>query len=388
MTAGGGRRGRERWLKLALAAIATFSFLLLLELLGWALGIPLRADDHHAKWRHRMHECRFGRGHVEQACDPGVLETPPGTLPIAILGGSTVEGYPFGTHDNFPRLLGEVLESRRPNEYRVHNLGRSCKESSYVRACAERAMQGNLEILIVYAGHNDFGTLMVERPRMELLFASFPWLIDLEGWLSRRHSFALWVSLAARLAPPAKEWHRLTEPEFTRRRDWVLERYTENLEAVLEGARERGIPVILVTLVSNLYEFPFRREQWSEVASLEIDAHLRSWQRAYLEGIELDGRGRRSEALSSFKRARDELMKSRAPSVLNQRLRDLAAERPGVSLVDFEVILDEIGLEEGIGCTFFGAETWCDQFHPNPRTSRMIAEALAEAVLGLRRAPA
>jgi hypothetical protein len=106
-------------------------------------------------------------------------------------------------------------------------------------------------------------------------------------------------------------------------------------------------------------------------------------------------------------------MKSRAPSELNDTLRELAAGNDHVHLVDFERILDRVGVEEGIGCNFFGVgdfserelgqgkrgkdeggtdelakgegdEPWCDQFHPNPRAQRMIAEALLPALLSLR----
>jgi len=55
-----------------------------------------------------------------------------------------------------------------------------------------------------------------------------------------------------------------------------------------------------------------------------------------------------------------------------------------MNLVDFETELDEAGLEEGIGCNFFGSEEYCDGVHPNPRTTRLIAEAIARRIAEIR----
>jgi lysophospholipase L1-like esterase len=375
------------WLSnLSLGLGTTVGLLLLLEAAGFVAGIPPRSDDFDAMWRHRMHDCRYGRGHVEQSCSPSRVKAPEESVLVAVFGGSSVEGYPFGTRENFPRFLQDELGSAHPDRYVVRNLGRSCKESGYVRACMERAIDADPDVVVIYAGHNDFGALMVERPGLELLFSSHPWLVDVEGWRGESRGYALLISLAARLAPSQPGWHRLADGDFERTRRFVIERYVENLRFMLELAAERETPVILVTVVSNLYEFPFPREEWDEVADLEIDERMVAWHAEYQAGIELDRSGRYAEALAHFKEARDVFMKSRAPSALNREIRDLSAAYPHVLLVDFERQLEAVGAEEGIGCNFFGADSWCDQFHPNPRTARLLARALAETILGLPQA--
>ena len=80
-------------------------------------------------------------------------------------------------------------------------------------------------------------------------------------------------------------------------------------------------------------------------------------------------------AYASFSTARDYFMRGRAPSVLNARVREIAAEHAHVALVDFEKQLSTLA-SQGIGCNFFGDETYCDQFHPNDQTHRMIAGAV------------
>jgi hypothetical protein len=135
---------------------------------------------------------------------------------------------------------------------------------------------------------------------------------------------------------------------------------------------------------------------------------METWWSHYSAGMEHWKAKRTEQALTAFVEARDHFLKSRAPSQLNEGLRAVAAAHEHVHLVDFERILHGVGVEEGIGCNFFGAgdfsgrelgrgkrgmdpnvtpegdDPWCDQFHPNPRTQKMIAEALLPAVLSLR----
>ena len=89
------------------------------------------------------------------------------------------------------------------------------------------------------------------------------------------------------------------------------------------------------------------------------------------------GRRERGPPLAEFAAARDIFMRGRAPSLHNARVRELAAAHGHVALVDFERLL-HARAPEGIGCNFFGDETYCDQFHPNAKTHRMIAASLLE----------
>jgi hypothetical protein len=102
---------------------------------------------------------------------------------------------------------------------------------------------------------------------------------------------------------------------------------------------------------------------------------------AYAEGIRRIRDGRPGEALAAFERARDGFYPDgRAAGVLNEAIRELAG-RDGVGLVDFERELDTMGRREPIGCNFFGSDAYCDGVHPNPRTNRLIGDAIARAIL-------
>jgi hypothetical protein len=169
----------------------------------------------------------------------------------------------------------------------------------------------------------------------------------------------------------------------------ILDAYTSNLTKIIVLARDRGAEVILVTVGSNLHEFPLRKDGW-ERALRQVQrqgAEASSWLSHFAEGIRLFQAERFDEALEQFKLARNEDPQSRAPGLLNPRIRELARAHDHVHLVDFEAQLDRLGAREGIGCNFFGTEEYCDGVHPNPRTNHPMGEAVARKIIQLREDP-
>ncbi len=157
----------------------------------------------------------------------------------------------------------------------------------------------------------------------------------------------------------------------------VLEAYTRNLTSIIEAAAGSDAQIILSTIVSNLYEFPVKRDEWDSSPLFDPDERpdLIPWAERYREGIAMHRTGDFDGALSAFSAARDRFMRGRAPAMLNERIRELASRHEHVELVDFERRL-HARARMGIGCNFFGDESYCDQFHPNARTQEMIARAL------------
>jgi hypothetical protein len=177
------------------------------------------------------------------------------------------------------------------------------------------------------------------------------------------------------------------DPQFVQARRVILGQFTSDIRSVLDLAARHHAEVIVVTIVSNLLEYPIRKEKWDgprDPASATGSRRER-WSAHFWAGVDRFRAGRFDDALVELKQARDERPFGRAPTELNERLRELVRGRSHVHLVDFEKELERIGQTEGIGCAFFGDETYCDQFHPNTRTQRLIAEAVFPVVEELRR---
>ena len=122
---------------------------------------------------------------------------------------------------------------------------------------------------------------------------------------------------------------RLPDPDWGIARQIALDEYEENLRTVIDGAADLEISVILVTMVSNLHEFPEKQENWpANILNprTPFPEQVQQWLRHFKAGIELFEAEDRARALREFKLARDEFMGGRAPSALNQRIRAFADE--------------------------------------------------------------
>jgi lysophospholipase L1-like esterase len=379
-------KARERAALVLMVVLSPLVFLALTEVAAHLVGVKPLAEDQRYRERVRHRSCRFNPEHARISCKADQFSTSRDKIVIA-LGGSSVQGYPLKETIAFSRQLDSMLGGAYPGEYAVFNRGRMCKDSIYVRECARNALRAEPDYLVVYAGHNDFANWGHKNPGRRIFLEENAWIYELELQLSRSRSFSAL----------ARSWRRLSsswvrgeaEPSVEHRersRRLILDKFEANLSALIELAGAGGTDVILVTVVSNLHEFPIRRERWSSSSGRESATAVQPahWTESYWRGVDLFEGGRFAEALEAFKEARDQHEGGRAPTELNERIRLLSEHYDHVHLVDFEQQLDRLGVREGIGCNFFGSESYCDQFHPNTRTQGLIAEAIFRKLEALR----
>ena len=367
---------RERAAAALLALLAPLLFWGCLEVGARVAGVkPLADDERYAAYTAQRH-CQFGWRAAETACAARHFEHGAKQL-LVTLGGSSVFGYPAG-NPSFAPKLERMLKRAAPGRWRVVNRGFACKDSHFVRNCGLRALEAGADVLVIYAGHNDFANYGVWNPSRALWLERNAWIYDLEVKLAHSRAFSALIGLLRR-GEAAPQWFppQPDGEQIARAQEIVRQAYVEHVEALLQAAAERGTRVILSTVVSNLYEYPVKRADWD--SSPLFDANERPdlvpWAEHYRAGIALHRAGKFEAALERFADARDFFMRGRAPRLLNAQVRALAAAHPHVELVDFEKQL-HAKAAEGIGCNFFGAETWCDQFHPNARTHQLIARAV------------
>lgn len=375
-------RLRERLARLLLLLLAPIALLVVLEAIAWAAGFRPLADDEAFRARQFIFRCRWGRQALERRCSE--TWSARGRRSIFVYGGSSVVVRPARL--SLTVFLQRRLDAERPGVYAVRNLALPCRDSFSIRQCADRSFDEDPDLIVVYSGHNDFGGYMVQWPRARMLMARFPELIELRGALGHTRLFSL-LSSASRTSLEPPDPLSLPDAPFDLEETQrvVLDAYRKNLSHVADLARERGIPLVLVTVVSNLSEWPFARDRWDAVLERVEQGDAPRWLAFYAQGITFSRRGDERRALAAFKQSRDLLYPSgRASGALNDLLRSLAGERNGVHLVDFERELDRIGARQGIGCEFFEANPPpCDHVHPNLRTNRMLGDAVARAILAI-----
>jgi lysophospholipase L1-like esterase len=371
-----------------LAVGVPLAFLGLVEGALWLAGVaPLAGDARYvAAARHRS--CQFAFRDAERRCRlPEPSSQLPGRL-VVVLGGSSVVGYQ-APGAAFPGVLQRLLDAAHPGEYRVVNLGRLCKDSIYVRDCAARVLTARPDVLVVYAGHNDYANWGLRQPARKIFLEENAWIYEIEEAASRTRLFSMLAGLVGdRRAGLAAAPPPIADEDLERAEQIVLDEFTGNVTGIAALARQHGAALLVVTVVSNLHEYPYASGDWDRVPipHASAGARQRRWHEAFSRGIEAFRAGRHAAALEAFAGARDLSTDGRAHGRLNERIRALGRGPHRVRVVDFERRLHALGAAEGIGCNFFGGEGWCDQFHPNARTHALIARAVFEEIEALRRA--
>jgi tetratricopeptide (TPR) repeat protein len=319
----------------------------------------------------------------------------PSVLRIAVVGGSVARGIPvpeFGFVSQLKALLPSLARFR---SVQVVNRGRQAKASRWARRAGAHALSiGDLDALVVLTAHNEFLNRSGENSA-------------LKGWIWRgmlHSAFIRLVLLQVEGVRPALP-ERLHAVE--RGSPWWqarLEDYRRNLTELVREARQRGVPVLLLTAPINLVDWPpvHHRLAWDH-ADPEYDAHVaelealvaggefdaaermaRSWRQefgedamfTFLEGRVAYGRGDLESARRSLIRAADmDPYPWRVLSEQNAFIRELARE-DGVRLVDIEAVFARWAPGGLVGFNLVS-----DNVHPTPLGAALIA---LEVATGLR----
>ena len=265
---------------------------------------------------------------------------------VFALGASTLLGFPNPAYTSFPNFLQQMLADAYPaRQIEVVNCGVTAINSFVVREFVEEVVEHEPDLVLIYAGHNEFvGPYGAATPFVRL---SGNWyFIQLQMFLQRTKTYYLLDSLlhyvvaALRPAAPAEsfgvhlvqreiyledEAHRRTEAHYQR-----------NMAEIVEVLREREVPVALCTLVSNLAGFYPLRSQGSVPSDAVPADHPQHAALHFDAGLAHQAAGDSAQALAAFVRARDlDGIHLRACSPFNRTIRTLAAES-GAILIDVE----------------------------------------------------
>lgn len=347
-------------------------------------------------------------------------DKPPGSYRVFVLGESAAYGDPqpdFG----LPRMIEALLRARWPGtRFEVVNAAMTAINSHVILPIARDCARANGDLWVIYMGNNEvvgpFGSGTVfgrQAPPLPVVRASLA--------LRRTRIGQLLTDLPqfgkGRKAA-STEWQgmRMFQQHQVRPDDprmaTVYAHFERNLADILDIGRDRGIKMVVSTVVSNLKDCapfasvnrpgltPAQTAEWSrfyqagveaEQADKPADAIAAFRQAEPIDGQYADlqfrwGRcclalGDAAEARRRFALARDaDALRFRADSRINDIIRQIARnrDREGIRLVDAE---EELAHQSPHGLP--GQELLYEHVHLNFEGNYRLARAIAEQVSNL-----
>ncbi len=324
----------RKWVFRLLLALPS---LLLLTLVGaffvraWQVR-SVDADQLLRRVEHELSEKRGEKSKLTKEDGKSGIRTPwGGFTPLEGKAGEPVV-YAFGGSSlvypgdwNFPSYLEKVARQEGAPIHMV-NLGYEGYSSISVRDAVEIAITHRPpDLVLIYTGHNDYTTLywnhlfkndlyLVKGSPVLRLFSRLAYAIG--SSLRNRQGdvvpFTYGVYVSTVLEPLAFKVAERTlgllshfSGLFARANKLVLKHYQENMDGILSLCRERKVPVLLVTPVSNLHVPPIGLG--GEAAALHARGLAAD---TYEERILLLSRARDADLFSGMIRAKSSLLET------------------------------------------------------------------------------
>lgn len=350
------------------------------ELILGLIGVkPLSQDAGTSMWDSfalELNQCVFDEKEVERLCSPRHDLRKDDYVMIDAFGGSSLVWSADPGEPSFIDLTNQKLENDGV-KIRLINYGSSCKDSEFIKDCAQAIKPYSSGPLFIYSGHNDFcnlGYVSTERGiflRRTQVPQKIAFFLQDQSRLYTLVSKALrWVSFGeSRVA-------NLRVDELKEAEKKVISFYIENLKSIIEENKKTNTQIILATVVSNIHDIapmhnfkPKPALASAGVQSLELFDMAQNYFH----------QGEYQIAFDHFKKARDlDPMGYRATSALNKSIRQLASHYDHVKLIDIEKFFKQEFITQGWGCNLFGSDLYCDHVHPNLLAKKKMASYIAE----------
>jgi len=293
---------------------------------------------------------------------------------VVVLGESSAEGFPYSPMGSFARYVRRRLELIYPNTpIEVINLGMTGINSYTLLDLLPGVLNQKPDLILIYAGHNEYyGALGVGSVQS---FGSSRTLVRLMMRLNDfritqlvRNSMNWVLSLlsSGQNTPSGTLMSRIAKDKYILLNSKVfnegLQQFKENMTDILKLIKDKGVPVILGRLVSNLkHQKPF------------ISAMTPGYQTAdqAYEEAEIELRNNHfTEADSLFTLAKDlDALRFRAPEEMNKIIEDLGLEFRD-AVVPIDSIFDSAS-PDGI----VGDNLLVDHLHPNVTGYQLMGKA-------------
>ncbi len=302
------------------------------------------------------------------------------TFRVFVLGGSSAEGYPYTPLGSFSRYIRKRLELVYPDTHiEVVNVSMTAVNSYTILDLIPGVLEQKPDLILIYAGHNEFyGALGVgsmetvgsSRVLAKLLLYlddfkitqlvrnSIHWISSLFSSADEEKSSGTLMSRMAK-----NKYILLNSDKFKS----GLEQFSENLSQILTLIKDKGVPVILGRLVSNLKDQkPF--------ISINTPGYGTAEQ-IYKEAQAELNNNNNAAADSLFKLAKDlDALRFRAPEKMNDIIDKLGKEfNAGIAPIDS--LFDSKSPDKIVGSNLI-----VDHLHPNIKGYQLMGEAFYDVM--------
>lgn len=347
---------------------------------------------------------------------------------VFCLGGSTVQGEPFGIETAFPAWLEIALRTAAPGRpFKVVNCGGVSYASYRLVPILEEVLQYQPDLVVVYEGHNEF----LEQREYAPIERRGDYINGLLALASRARSFVLAREIVLRARGGSREMGRrrpMLPSEVEALLDYqggleayqrdddlrrgVIAHYRQSLRRMIEIAKAAKVDLILVNPVSNFADCPpfksehranltpAEKEEWNALHE-SANQSLRLGPPGVPKAIERLERacqldplhagafynlakcweriGEYAKARAAYLRAKDlDVCPLRILQPMNDAVLD-AARETNTPVVDAQRLFEEISAH-GI----VGAEWLVDHVHPNFAGHQLLADAIATKVVEIK----
>jgi len=421
---------RHRRLFMLILAMFPVLFFIVLELLlrvtGYGKDIPVfvtfEANPQYYAVNPELGTRYFPETGVKPAVaytDVMLKEKPRDAFRIFVLGGSTAAGYPYHYNGSISAILRAILAENYPDRtIEIVNLAMPAVSSYTVRDIALQLGRFAPDLLLIYAGHNEFyGGLGVGSTES---LGNSRFLVNLYLQLSRLKVFQLLQTEINDL----KGIFRGKEKSEARRSGTLMAQmaqkrtipydsklfkkagkiFHDNIADVIEFANQRQIPVLIATIASNVRDQPpfvdvfasqTDKNRWKTrldlaqmaFASQKLDEAERLVQSCialdslpasqyFLLGKIHEAAGDTAAAYRAFYRAKDfDGLRFRAAEAINNKIRELSQQQ-NVFLTPVKRVF-----EHHSAGGIIGKSLMLEHLHPNLSGYMLMAKTFAEKIL-------
>ena len=327
-------------------------------------------------------------------------EKPANGLRIVVQGGSTAAGFPYGLGASPAGMLERRLKHSFPHkQVEVINTAMSAVNSYTLLDFADEIIATDPDLIVVYAGHNEYLGLFGVGSRVSV--AAAPWITRSHLALNKLRLYRLLGRLltpAQGEAPADRDAARSLMARVAGNRSIAydsrdyhrgIEQYRHNMSALARRYRDAGIPVFIGTVVANENDqapfvsvpalsaeldatAPIDIERLREIVDISPDSAA-AW---FALGRALESAGKLTEARAAYLQAKDrDQLRFRAPEEFNEILKEITGES-NAHLVDVQRTLASASPKRIVG-----AAMMLEHVHPTLEGYFLMADAFYDAIV-------